>query len=236
MLKITDLNKKFGKLQVLNNINLEFSEPAINILIGPNGSGKTTLLKSILGITHPNSGSIELDNKKIKNFSDFKRNFSYLPQIAQFPDNLTGKDLIKMVKDIRASESMEDKYLEIFNLGKELKKPIKYLSGGNKQKLNTVLSFMFDAKIYIFDEPTVGLDPVSVLNFRDLLLELKTEGKIVILTTHNLDFVSIIADLVIFLLDGNIYFKGSYSDLLENEKSNTLMEAIAKVLKDNDID
>ncbi|MBK5193911.1 MAG: ATP-binding cassette domain-containing protein, partial [Flavobacteriaceae bacterium] len=100
MIEIKDLYKKFGTNQVLQGIDLDIQRGGIFAVLGPNGSGKTTLIKSVLGMVIPNSGTIKLDGKSVKNSWKYRKDIDYLPQIANFPGNLTVNELIKMIKDI----------------------------------------------------------------------------------------------------------------------------------------
>ena len=95
MINVCDLHKKFGKNQVLQGIDLEIEQGGIFAILGPNGSGKTTLIKSILGMVIPNSGTIEIEGKPIKNDWKYRHKIDYLPQIANFPANLTVEELIE---------------------------------------------------------------------------------------------------------------------------------------------
>jgi Cu-processing system ATP-binding protein len=171
MIEIEYLHKKFGNNQVLKGIDLEIKKGGIFAILGPNGSGKTTLIKSILGMVIPNSGNIKLDGKIVKGQWKYRNEINYLPQIANFPGNLKVKELINMIKDLRSGTNAEDKYLiELFRLQSFLDKKLSNLSGGTKQKVNLVLTFMFDSPLIILDEPTTGLDPISHLRLKDLIL------------------------------------------------------------------
>jgi len=101
MIQINGLNKKFGKLTVLDGLELEISSGGIFAVLGPNGSGKTTLIKSILGMVIPDKGDIKIEGSSVLKQSKYRNNINYLPQIANFPANLTVKELIKMVKNLR---------------------------------------------------------------------------------------------------------------------------------------
>lgn len=233
MLEIKGLSKSYGKLKVLSNLNLSFTEPGIYVVLGPNGSGKTTLIKSILGMVIADEGSIYYENQPTKNDCLYRNNISYLPQIARFPENLTGRELIAMVKDIRNSHAYENSLIGLFDLEKHLDKVLKNLSGGTKQKINTVIALMFDSPILILDEPTAGLDPISLLRFKELLLRLRDQGKIIIITTHIIDLVEKIANNIIFLLEGEIYFNGPAESLILQHNSANLEEAIANIMESN---
>ncbi|ROL61789.1 ABC transporter ATP-binding protein [Bacteroidetes/Chlorobi group bacterium ChocPot_Mid] len=233
MLEIRNISKSYGKLKVLESVDMTFNDSGIYSILGPNGSGKTTLIKTILGMVIPDKGEIFFDGIKINWTYNYRSKISYLPQIANFPDNLTGRELISMIKDIRNSNLNEEYLINLFDLKNHLDKNMKHLSGGTKQKLNVVLALMFDTPIIILDEPTAGLDPVALISFKKLIKELKKRGKIIILTTHIINLVEEITDKIIFLLEGNIYFKGNIRELLEKTEENNLEEAIAKILKEN---
>src|SRR5690606_32802704 len=209
MIVIDNLHKKFGKNEVLKGIDLKISTGGIFAVLGPNGSGKTTLIKSILGMVIPDSGSISLNGNSIKRDWKYRNNIDYLPQIANFPSNLTVNELIKMIKDLRSDKVADDERLiELFKLQPFLDKKLGNLSGGTKQKVNLVLTFMFDSPLVILDEPTTGLDPISHLRLKKLITAEKEKGKTILITSHIMGFVEEIADEIVFLLEGKIYFRG----------------------------
>src|SRR5690554_5056561 len=209
MIEIKDLHKKFGKNEVLKGIDLSIKEGGIFSILGPNGSGKTTLIKCMLGMVIPDSGKITIRDEVIKNNYKYREKIDYLPQIARFPGNLKVKEIIAMIKDLRASKTQNEKELiELFKLGPFLNKRLDNLSGGTKQKVNLVLTFMFDSPLIILDEPTSGLDPISHLRLKNLIFAEKEKGKTILVTSHILSFVEDIADEIVFLLEGKIYFKG----------------------------
>ena len=167
MIQIENLYKKFGKNEVLSGVDLMIDGGGIFAVLGPNGSGKTTLIKSILGMVVPNKGSIMVDGKSIRKNWKYRQEIDYLPQIANFPGNLKVKELIRMIKDLRQKPSEADKLIEMFALGTFLDKKLGTLSGGTKQKVNIVLTFMFDSPLIILDEPTTGLDPASLIALKN---------------------------------------------------------------------
>lgn len=232
MIEIQHLYKNFGKQEVLKNLTLDIHTPGIYAILGPNGSGKTTLIKSILGMVHYDKGSITVHGKSIAKDAHYRENIDYLPQIANFPQNLRVAELIAMIKDIRDKSADEKPLLEYFNLKSHLNKKLNNLSGGTKQKVNIVLCFMFDSPLMILDEPTSGLDPIALLRLKDLLMKAKKENKIIVLTSHIIDFVETMADEIIFLLEGKIYFKGGLQQLTEKTGKSNLENAIAHLLKE----
>lgn len=234
MVSIENLHKKFGSNIVLEGLNLSIEDNGIVAVLGPNGSGKTTLIKSILGMVIPNSGTIKLDGKSVKNSWKYRNNIDYLPQIANFPSNLTVSELIKMMKDIRAKKTTdEQRLIELFKMEPFLKEKLGNLSGGMKQKVNLLLTFMFDSPLIILDEPTSGLDPISHIRLKELIKAEKAKGKTILITSHIMSFVEEIADEIIFLLEGKIYFKGTISELRTKTNQPDFEHAIASILSNS---
>jgi Cu-processing system ATP-binding protein len=233
MVEITDLYKRFGKNHVLNGIDLNISNGGIFAVLGPNGSGKTTIIKSILGMVLPDKGDIKVFDTNIKKSADYRHKIDYLPQIANFPSNLKVNELIRMIKDLRGTTEKDKALIESFKLKPFLNKKLGTLSGGTKQKVNIVLTFMFDSHIIILDEPTTGLDPISLIRLKELIADEKQKGKVILITSHIMSFVEEVADEIVFLLEGKIYFKGSITELKAKTKQNDFEHAIANILINN---
>ena len=234
MININNLNKNFGKTQVLKSISLTIESGKVTAIVGPNGSGKTTLIKTILGLVKPSSGSIEVEGENIRNNFLYKNKIGYIPQIARYPDNLTANELISLVRELRNSKDISSADLiKFFNLNDEMEKPFKNLSGGTKQKVSATIAFAFNPKIYFLDEPTAGLDPVSSIYFKDLVLKEKPNEKTIILTSHIMSEVQELADEIVFLLEGEIKFKGTIASLLDLKKETKLERAIAELMSRN---
>ncbi|MCB0451367.1 MAG: ABC transporter ATP-binding protein [Aequorivita sp.] len=231
MIEVKDLYKKFGKNEVLKGIDLTIDRDGIFSVLGPNGSGKTTLIKCILGMVLPDSGQISIDGKPLKNNFKYRNEIDYLPQIANFPGNLKVSELIDMIKDLRDSKATKDEELiDLFKLQPFLNKKLANLSGGTKQKVNLVLTFMFDSPLIILDEPTNGLDPISHLRLKNLINAEKEKGKTILITSHILSFVEEVSDEIVFLLEGKIYFKGTIAELKTKTEQPDFEHAIASIL------
>lgn len=224
---IKNLHKKFGKNTVLKGVDVSVDEGRIYAILGPNGSGKTTLIKSILGMVIPDKGSIKVLGKPIKKDWKYRKKIDYLPQIANFPPNIRVKELIGMIKDLRNSPSSEQALIEQFGLEAFMDKKLSTLSGGTKQKVNLVLTFMFDSPLIILDEPTTGLEPKALISLKKIIKKEKEQGKTILITSHIMQFVEEIADEILYLLEGEIYFKGSIDTLMEQTRQNTFEHAIA---------
>jgi len=230
MIEFKNLHKRFGKLTVLDGLNLDIKKGGIFAILGPNGSGKTTLIKCLLGMVIPNKGEITYEGNSVLRKWDYRNNLNYLPQIANFPPNLTVIELINMVKNLRPKESNEQELIDLFGLESFLNKKLGNLSGGTKQKVNLVLTFMFDSDLIILDEPTTGLDPIALIHLKDLIRKEKAKGKTILITTHIMSVVDELADEIVFLLDGKIYFKGSIQALKEQSNNDNLEHAIANLI------
>lgn len=230
MIQFKNLHKRFGKLTVLDGLDLDIKKRGIIAILGPNGSGKTTLIKCLLGMVIPNKGEINFEGNSILRKWNYRNNLNYLPQIANFPPNLTVEELIKMIKNLRPKESNEQDLIDLFGLKEFLNKKFGNLSGGTKQKVNIVLTFMFDSDLIILDEPTTGLDPISLIHLKELIQIEKAKGKTILITTHIMSFVNEVADEIVFLLDGKIYFKGSIEELKKQTNNDNLEHAIANLI------
>lgn len=233
VIDIKNIHKSFKKNYVLKGVDLSINKGGIWAVLGPNASGKTTLIKTILGMVLPDEGQIYINGENVLGKWEYKKEISYLPQIARFPDNLTVVELFKMIEELRNSSGNLQPLINRFDIKPHLKTKLSNLSGGTKQKVNLALALMYDNPIYILDEPTAGLDPLALIEFKDILSQLKKENRIVIITTHIMSLVEEFADNIIFLLEGEIRFNGSLEKLKKIYKEQNLERAIANILKEN---
>ena len=233
MISIKNLHKSFKKNQVLLGIDLSFDHKGITAVLGPNGSGKTTLIKTILGMVIPDEGEVLFQGENILEKWKYRNQIDYLPQIARFPENIYVNELLGMVKDLRAQDANDEELIELFELKPFLEKRLGHLSGGTRQKVNLVQSFMFDSPVIILDEPTSGLDPVAMIRLKALINKEKEKGKTILVTTHIMSFVEGIADDVVFLLEGKVHFHGSLKTLKEKYQESNVERAIARILQNN---
>jgi Cu-processing system ATP-binding protein len=216
---------------VLRDISLELPHSGIVALLGPNGSGKTTLLKCFLGMVLADSGDIVFDGRSVLGQYEYRAKVSYLSQIARFPENLTARELISLMKEIKQGETRDADFIEVFNLEKELDKKMGSLSGGTRQKVNITLALMHDDPLIILDEPSTGLDPLSLQELKKFILKERERGKLILITTHILSLAEDLADDILFLLEGDIYFNGSLKDLLSDQGEINLENSIAHILR-----
>lgn len=232
MIKIENLNKSFGRHQVLNNVNLEFGRGQSVALIGPNGSGKTTLIKALLGLVVA-EGDIRVEETSIKGKSDYRQQIGYMPQMSRFPDNMTVRQLFGMMKEIRSDVKPNSYDLELykaFDIEQMASKRLGILSGGMKQKVSAALAFLFAPPILILDEPTAGLDPVSNEILKDKLRLEISKGKLVLITSHILNDLDEITTHVAYLMDGEVKFFNSLEQLKTETAETRLNRIISQVL------
>lgn len=234
MISFRNISKKFGKLEVLKNLDLEIESSGVYAILGPNGSGKTTLIKALLGMVIPEKGEILLNNAPVLGTVNYRNEIDYLPQIAMFPNNLAVSELISLMKQLRAKKTVDFALVELFGLKESLNKKLGNLSGGTRQKVNLVLALMFDSPLIILDEPTSGLDPISLIHLKEIIQTKKKQNKTILISSHIMSFVEEVADEIVFLLEGKIYFKGRIHELKETTNQNDLEHAMAAILKESD--
>lgn len=231
MIEIRNLEKSFGDLHVLKGMNLNIPKGQATGIVGPNGAGKTTLIKTILGLVKPGSGEITVNGIQLNGNFDYRKDIGYMPQVARYPENMKVKELLNFIKKLREQDAVyEEELIDQFSLGSEMEKPLRTLSGGNRQKVGATLAMMFNPEILFFDEPTAGLDPQSSHKFKQRVKAEKESGKTVIITSHIMSELEQLVDHVIFILDGNIRYYGSMQRLLDESKEERLEAAIARMM------
>lgn len=232
MIRIEAIEKKFGKLEVLKKINIEFQKGECVALIGPNGCGKTTLIKSILGMVIPDKGDIFYENQSILHQFQYRDQIGYMPQIGRYPDNMTIGQIIEMIKNIRnTKENLDEDLLNAFELHKMYDKQMRTLSGGTTQKVSAVLAFLFDPKILILDEPTAGLDPIASEILKEKIIKEKQKGKLILITSHLLSELDDLITEIIFMQEGEVHFHKKVAVLKQETQEEKISKAIAKILR-----
>lgn len=231
MIIANNVNKKFGKLQVLKDVSVTCSKGECIALIGPNGSGKTTLIKSILGMVIPDNGFITFNGKNIAHDWHYRSHIGYMPQIGRYPDHMTIGQVVSMMKDIRNNpQDLDEELIRLFELESMFNKKMRTLSGGTRQKVSACLAFLFNPEVLILDEPTAGLDPVASEILKEKIIREKQKGKVILITSHILSELDEMITQVIFLQDGNLIFHKSIEDLQKETGENRLSKVIARVM------
>jgi len=232
LIRIEALTKSFGGLNVLRAVDLAVRPGRVLAIVGPDGAGKTTLIKSVLGLIHPDGGSIAMAGMPIRGDDGYRSRIGYMPQIARYPENLTGAELIAMLEDLRGpGAQLDEELIDVFELRPSLAKPLRVLSGGTRQKVNAVLAFLFTPELLVLDEPTAGLDPLSSSLLKDRILSVRGHGRTVIVTSHIMNELEELADDVAFMLEGQAPFVGTLDELKRITSQSTLERAIATMMR-----
>ena len=230
MIATRALCKSFSGTPVLRDLELDIVRGRVTAIVGPNGAGKTTFIKALLGLVRPDSGLLTFDGLPVRSDHAYRAQIGYMPQIAQFPENLTGTDLFDLLRDLRGNPTTDETLIDAFGVRDSLDRRLRTLSGGTRQKVNAAAAFMFAPALYVLDEPTTGLDPVSSGILKQRILQERVESRTVILTSHILADVDELADDVIFLHDGQARFAGNVHDLKRQTSQLTIERAIAALM------
>jgi Cu-processing system ATP-binding protein len=232
MIEIRGLRKRFKALQVLDGVDLTIRRGRVTAIVGPNAAGKTTLIKTVLGLARADGGTISIGGVEIDHRGDYRASIGYMPQIARFPDNISGQDLLDMIVDLRGAPGpAAARLIDLLALRPHLGKPLRALSGGTRQKINAVIALMFAPPVLVLDEPTAGLDPVGAGILKERLRAEREQGTTIVLTSHVMSEIEELADDIAFLDEGRIRFAGPVHDLKLATREFTLERAIAHVLQ-----
>jgi Cu-processing system ATP-binding protein len=232
MVTAAGLTKRFGRLEVLRGVDFALHAGRVTAILGPNAAGKSTVIKVLLGLVRADGGSIAVHGEAVGRDPAYRAKIGYMPQQARFPENLTGREVVRLLRNLRGDAVPEDDELfEAFGLARELDKPVRTLSGGTRQKLNAAVAFMFRPSLLILDEPTAGLDPIASGVLKARILRARDEGATVLLTSHVLSELEELVDDVIFLLEGRVEFQGSLRRLKETTGEPRLERAIARLMQ-----
>jgi len=224
IIEVSNLTKQyqarnFSKetIPALNNLNLNIESGKIFGLLGPNGAGKTTLVKILLGIVFPTEGHAKIFGEDITNYR-LRSKIGFLPEDHKFPEYLTAEDVLYHLgslagltkKDI---SSRIDKYLEMVEIVQWRKMKVKKYSKGMLQRLGLAQALINEPEMIFLDEPTDGVDPIGRKKIRDILIELKNQGKTILINSHLLSEVELICDTVAILNKGELVKEGKVTDL-----------------------
>ena len=232
MIELKKLGKTFGRKTVLKEIDLTFTAGEVIAVMGPNGSGKTTLLKTILGLVIPDTGMVYVNGEDCRKNFEYRKLIGYMPQIANYPENLKVKELFKIVRDIREKNSINDEELIVsFKLQEIMEKNFGQLSGGYKQRVTGAIAFLFHPQILILDEPTASLDPLSNEIMRDKIHRERDKNKLIIMTSHIISEAEELADRIIYIIDGEIVINKLLSELKNGSIEFSLNQKISSVLE-----
>ena len=203
---VEHLHKSFGKEEILHGIDRTFAAGKIHGIVGNNGSGKTVLMKCICGFLIPDKGHVRVNGKEVGKDIDFPKDMGIIIETPGFLPGVTGLKNLKLLASLRglADEKKIRQTIERVGLDPDLKKPVSKYSLGMRQRLGIAQAIMEDPSLLILDEPFNGLDKHGVAEIRQLIRELRTEGKTILLASHNQTDIDELCDTVCEMDAGNM--------------------------------
>ncbi|HEX2794902.1 MAG TPA: LPS export ABC transporter ATP-binding protein [Croceicoccus sp.] len=224
-LEVISIAKSYDKRAVLTDISLSVGKGEVFGLLGPNGAGKTTCFYSIMGLVKPDAGRILMDGVDVTKLPMYRRSIlglGYLPQETSIFRGMTVEqnincvlELVEPDKHVRAQEL--ERLLGEFGLTRLRESPAMALSGGERRRCEIARALAAKPSIMLLDEPFAGIDPLSIGDIRDLVIELKSRGIGVLITDHNVRETLDIVDRACIIYGGQVLFAGSPADLVANE-------------------
>ena len=222
LVDVKNLSKSYGDIKAVNDLSFQIDQGEIFGFLGPNGAGKTSTINMMIGLSRPTSGHIIIAGiDGIKDIKKVQKIIGIIPDENNLYDEMDGFDnlcfcasLYGIRKKEREKRAME--LLEMFNLTEAAKRPFKTYSKGMKRKLTIAAGIMHNPKILFLDEPTTGIDVESARQIRELILNLKKQGKTIFITTHYIEEAERICDRIAFIVNGKIVKVGTVTELMEN--------------------
>jgi polar amino acid transport system ATP-binding protein len=247
VIKVTNICKSFGTLQVLKGINEEIEKGEVISIIGPSGSGKSTFLRCLNLLETPTIGNIYFEDKiiykagiktkkKEQDINNYRQSLGMVFQHFNVFPHLTVLENITMAPIITKKASKEEaqdtalKLLEQVGLSDKANAYPNTLSGGQKQRLAIVRALAMNPEVMLFDEPTSALDPEMVKDVLDVIKNVAKTGMTVVIVTHEMGFAKEISDRVLFMDDGKIVESGTPKEIFENPQNERTKSFLSKVL------
>ncbi|MGO2502731.1 MAG: amino acid ABC transporter ATP-binding protein [Cobetia marina] len=238
------INKHFGSLHVLKDINLEVAQGEVVVIIGASGSGKSTLIRCVNGLEEFQGGSIEVDGQSLiphgKSHRALKTIRTEVGMVFQqfnlFPhmkvrDNVSLAPIKVRGSDRATAERQADTLLERVNILEQADKYPGQLSGGQQQRVAIARSLAMEPRLMLFDEPTSALDPEMIGEVLDVMRELARDGMTMMIVTHEMSFAREVADRVVFVHQGSIVEEGTPSEVFDTPRHPRTQSFLARVLK-----
>ena len=215
-LEVRNLTKTFEKVTAVDNASFEVPDGSIFGLIGRNGAGKTTTIRMMMGIYLPDNGDVIL--KGVKVGQEFKNHVGYLPEERGLYKKMKVLETLLYFAELKGKtgknvQRQAEEYLKRFDLYDRRLAKVEDLSKGNQQKVQFIATILHDPDFIILDEPFSGLDPVNTNLLKDIILEMKSKGKVIIFSTHLMDFAEKMCDHIAMIDKGKIILKGSLNEI-----------------------
>ena len=225
VLEVKNLTKRFNGITAVDNASFSVPEGSVFGLIGRNGAGKTTTIRMMLNIYFPDQGEVLFKGTKIE--QDFKDLVGYLPEERGLYKKMKVIDMLLFLAELKGKKGNEVNksalnYLERFDLADRKNSKIEDLSKGNQQKVQFIGTILHDPDFLIFDEPFAGLDPINTNLLKEIILEMKNKGKVVIFSTHLMEFAEKMCDIIAMIDKGKIILNGKLSEIKEKYASRNI--------------
>lgn len=222
---VRQLRKSYKKRVVIRDVTLEVQRGEVVALLGPNGSGKTTMFYAIAGLVNPEGGQVLIDGQDVTYFPMYRRarlGIGYLPQEMSIFRGLSVEDNITAILDISQPDRLKrrerlEELLGEFSIEHLRRAPALALSGGERRRVEIARCLAADPKYLLLDEPFAGVDPISVIEIRHLVADLKKRGIGVLITDHNVRDTLEIVDRAYILHDGKVLMSGTPDEVVRNE-------------------
>ena len=216
VLEVKELTKSFGTIKAVDHVSFTVPEGSVFGLIGRNGAGKTTTIRMMMNIYLPDSGEVILRGTKIG--QEFKDKAGYLPEERGLYKKMKIWDTLLYFAELKGKTGREiekkaNYYLKKFDLIDRKNSKLEDLSKGNQQKIQFITTILHDPEFLILDEPFSGLDPINTDILKEIILELKSKGKIIILSTHLMDFAERLCDHIALIDKGKLILHGSLNEI-----------------------
>jgi ABC-2 type transport system ATP-binding protein len=225
MLKVSHLRKEFATVVAVDDVSIEVRRGEIFGLLGPNGAGKTTTIRTVLNIITPDEGEITFEGKPFG--PDIQRIIGYLPEERGLYRKSTLLNTILYFAELRGIARSEakiraHKWFKRFDLQGQENRRIEELSKGNQQKVQIVVSILHDPDLIILDEPFSGLDPVNQALLKDIFMELKKQGKVLVFSTHMMEQAEKMCDRITLINKGKVVLEGELQEVKRRFGKNTI--------------
>ena len=239
IINIKNLHKAFGSVEVLKGIDLSIEEKEVVVIIGPSGSGKSTLLRCMNYLEVPTSGEITVNGMKLDKHADINKirenigmvfqRFNLFPHMTVLENiTLAPMKVLGVNKDEAVKTALD--LLKRVGLEEKAKAYPTQLSGGQQQRVAIARALAMNPKVMLFDEPTSALDPEMVTEVLDVMKRLATQGRTMVVVTHEMGFAREVGDRVLFVDEGKIIEQGSPKDIFENPKQERTKLFLSKIL------
>ncbi len=224
-LEVHNLVKTFGSIRAVDNVSFSVPEGSVFGLIGRNGAGKTTTIRMMMNIYIPETGEVILRGSKIG--QEFRDKVGYLPEERGLYKKMKVMETLLFFAELKGKTGREverkaNEYLKRFQLSDRKNSKIEDLSKGNQQKIQFITTILHDPEFIILDEPFSGLDPINTDLLREIIVELKSKGKVIIFSTHLMDFAEKMCDQIAMIDHGKIILNGELKEIKKKHAKNNI--------------